>query len=206
MSSLGLSFVRFSELTPKAPETRLKGTFGHDIIPRTNEWSILGGYKESSEYTRKVLSVQKEYRVYKESTEYTRRALSVQGKHRKKSCIGLDLSPTKQFPHKGKNSPPPHLLIPTHAPATPLFPHPNGSSSFSALPLPSTLSTHPRPPPAHSALSPTQTIFFVFSISPTLRTNSPASSPNLPPTNEERSRAFLAMGIEWIDEKGICKQ
>ena|GEM_PF-1193976 len=156
MSSLGLSFVRFSELTPKATETRLKGPLGHDIIPRKHQ-----------------------------RVEHTRR---VQGKHRKKSCIGLDLSPTKQFPHKGENSPPPHLLIPTHAPATPLFPRPNGSSSFSALPLPSTLSTHPRLPPAHSALFPTQTIFFVFSTSPTLRTNSPASSPTLPHSFPDQRR------------------
>ena len=174
-------------------------------------------YKESTECTRRVLSLPGEYRVYKESTEFTRRVPNVQGKHRKRSCVGPDLSPTQQFSRKGENSPPPHLLIPTHAPTTPLFPppklrsspHPNRSSSSSALPLPSTLSTHPRPHPAHSALFPTQTIFFVFSISPTLPTNSPTSSttpPTLSPTNEERSRAFLAMVIEWIDEKGICKQ
>ena len=147
--------------------------------------------------------------MHKESTEFTRRVPNVQGEYRKRSCVGSDLSPTQQFSRKGENSPPPHLLIPTHALATPLFPRPNGSSSSSAFPLPSTLSTHPRPHPAHSALPPTPTIFFVFSPSPTLRTNSPTSSPTLPtlpPTNEERSRAFLAIAIERIDEKGICKQ
>ena len=116
--------------------------------------------------------------MYKESTEYTKRVANVQGKHRKKSCIGLNLSPTKLFPHKGENSLPPHLLIPTHAPATPLFPRPNRFSSSSALPLPSTLSTHPRPHPTHSALSPTQT----------LRTNSPASSPTLPHSFPDQRR------------------
>ena len=59
--------------------------------------------------------------MYKESTEFTRRVPNVQGKHRKKSCIGLDLSPTKQFPHKGENSPPPYLLIHDRTPPTPLF-------------------------------------------------------------------------------------
>ena len=118
--------------------------------------------------------------MHKESTEFTRRVPNVQGKHRKRPCVGLDPSSTQQFPHKGENSPLPYLLIPHSAPETPLFPHPNGSSSSSAFPLPSTLSTHPRPHPAHSALSPTPTIFFVFSISPTLPTNSPASSPTHP--------------------------
>ena len=116
--------------------------------------------------------------MHKESTEFTRRVPNVQGKHRKRSCVGPDLSPTQQFFRKGENSPPPHLLIPTHAPATPLFPSP-------------------------------KRLFLVLSISPTLRTNSPASSPTpptLPPTNEERSRAFLVIAIERIDEKGICKQ
>ena len=166
MSSLGLSFVRFSELTSKAPETRLKDTLGHDIIlPKC----------QRVEHTRRV---QEKHRMHKESTEFTRKVPNVQGKHRKRSCVGPDLSPTQQFPHKGENSPPPHLLIPTHAPATPLFPspkriflvlsispthhsiyssttaprplrsfpHPNGSSSSSALPLPSAQIARPRPP------------------------------------------------------------
>ena len=184
MSSLGLSFVRFSELTPKVPETRIKGTLGHDIIPQK---------RQRVEHTRRVQA------KHKEGTECTKRVLNAQAKQRKRSCVGSDLSSTQQFPHKGENSPPPYLLIPTHAPATLLFPspkrlflvlsisptrplrsfpHPNGSSSSSALPLPSAQIARPRPPHTHT----------------------------LSPTNEERSRAFLAMGIEWIDEKGICKQ
>ena len=74
--------------------------------------------------------------------------------------------------------PPPYLLIHDRTPSTPLFPPPKRSSSSSAFPLPSAQITLPRPPHSHT----------------------------LSPTNEERSRAFLAMGIEWIDEKGICKQ
>ena len=98
-------------------------------------------YKESTECTRRVLSLPGEYRVYKESTEFTRRVPNVQGKHRKRSCVGPDLSPTQQFSRKGENSPPPHLLIPTHAPTTPLFPPPRNS----ALPL--TQTDLPRPQP-----------------------------------------------------------
>ena len=62
--------------------------------------------------------------MHKESTEFTRRVPSLQGEYRKRSCVGSDLSPTQQFSRKGENSPPPHLLIPTHAPTTPLFPPP----------------------------------------------------------------------------------
>ena len=161
-------------------------------------------HKESTEFTRRVPSLQGEYRMYKESTE-------------RDHASAPTLAPHSNFPAKVRtplhpicSSPPtPPPLRSSPPPKLRSSPHPNRSSSSSALPPPSTLSTHPRPHPAHSALFPTQTIFFVFSISPTLPTNSPTSSttpPTLSPTNEERSRAFLAMVIEWIDEKGICKQ
>ena len=113
--------------------------------------------------------------MYKESTERNHASAST-------------LAPQSSFPTKART-----LLHPIcSSPPTPLpprsFPRPNGSSSFSALPLPSTLSTHPRPPPAHSALFPIQTISFVFSISPTLRTNSPASSSTHPHSFPDQRR------------------
>ena len=66
-------------------------------------------HKESTEFTRRVPSLQGEYRVYKESTEFTRRVPNVQGEYRmykesteRDHASAPTLAPHSNFPAKAR--------------------------------------------------------------------------------------------------------